>query len=431
MRTHFRDQVYDRPQHVDKNAQGPGIYLTTNKEEAQGYAGAAGKVHTITLKPGARVMDYKRAASRKYLEALIKLAPKTRRDIGLSNWDENPKVAMKRALDTYQSEDEWLQGTLGIYHDFYGDTHPNDFAKANVKAGVDAVRVGQHLVVYNPEILVIQKHEEHDYDPLDQFEALTVERHEDGLFTINAIPDFTPFPDWIANEPLESIIGSRIHVFGEPLDLPDVPLGMMTESQADSIRNLVFKEIQYVHESQMVKHYFDFSKMKGGIAKKTGEHTDDARKVSNHPTIIAISQKLRTIWGKLERESSRKERFKMVRAVVGPKLARYMKSIPETDEGAFGKRDSGSTTDQEKFDDEEPRQRKDKQRKTLKRSARRSLDTTNVFPASGGPLDLAYEAETDATDEADLKKLAGMMAQRGMKPTSRKKGKSVLTGDYV
>lgn len=79
-------------------------------------------------------------------------------------------------------------------------------------------------------------------------------------------------------------------------------------------------------ESQMVKDYFDFDKMAGGYSKSMGKHTDDARKVSNHPTILAISKKLRLIWGKLEREPDRKKRMEMVRAQMGPKLARYMKS---------------------------------------------------------------------------------------------------------
>jgi len=402
MRTHFRDQVFDRPRHADKNAQGPGIYLTTDKDEASGYAGTDGKLHTVTLKPNAKIVDYEKPAPRGFLQKLIKLAPKENRETGFSNWDENPHIALKRALDSYSQEDHWLQGTMGIYHDFFG-SNPDPFVKANIKAGVDGVRVGRHLVVYNPEILMIQKHEATDLPEveLEEFHMSLFQRKN------------------ILNKPLSELVKPESGIN------PDT----LSELQQFLVREALLEEIDEIIESQMVKHYFDFKKMKGGVAKKTGERTDDARKVSNHPTILAISQKLRLIWGQLERESSRKERFKMVAKQVGPALSRYMKSIPE---GAYGKRDSGSTTDQEKFDDEEPRQKKDKKRRVYKRSARGNLDVTNVFPAAGGPLDLAYEeVETDETDEADLTKLAGMMAQRGRKTRSRKKGKSALTGSYT
>lgn len=94
-------------------------------------------------------------------------------------------------------------------------------------------------------------------------------------------------------------------------------------------------------ESQMVKHYFDFTKMKGGVAKSTGEYTDDARKVTNHPTIVAISQKLREIHGQLEREPDRKKRVEMVRKHVG-KLSRYMKDDVDLDDADIGEAQSSS-----------------------------------------------------------------------------------------
>ena len=286
MRKHFRDQTFDRPPHADKNAQGPGIYLSADRAEAQGYMGPGGKLHVITLKPGARIKDHRTKPPRAFLSKLIKFAPKDRREIGLSNWDENPKAALDRALRMYGSEDEWLQGTLGIYHDFYGSHHHRDFAAANVRAGVDAIRVGQHLVVYNPEILLIQKHEALDADE-----------------------------QRIRAAPIDELVSEH---YGEPISV-----GALTERQEAVIRRILL-------ESQLVKHYFDFKKMPGGYSKSQDKHVDDARKVSNHPVIMQAFQVIRKIWGKLERTTSRKERFAMVRAAAGPKLSRYMKSVPES-----------------------------------------------------------------------------------------------------
>ncbi len=179
-------------------------------------------------------------------------------------------------------------------------------------------------------------------------------------------------------------------------------------------------------ESQMVKHYFDFGKMKGGVQKSTGDHTDDARKVSNHPTIVAISKKLRLIHGKLERTSDRKERVKIVRDYMGPKLARYMKSEGEMEQDtviekfATGKNDSGSTTDLENHT-----HNMKSQATQIRKSSHKKRYKNSIFGAMH--VGVPTESEDEPMDEK-LKRMAGTVIPR--KTGHRRTGVKKKTHDY-
>lgn len=146
------------------NQEGPGFYFTNSFENAKRYASPNG----IILKCK---VDYKKLinksdtsntqTTKKVIIDLINSSPD--RDYTLENFDENPKVAMlkavnlylqhKNAHDAYQlivndfykyKSKEYLQ-VLSKYYDAQLTRHDNTFYGSTI----------YHLIVYNPSIITV------------------------------------------------------------------------------------------------------------------------------------------------------------------------------------------------------------------------------------------------------------------------------------
>lgn len=355
-RENFDGQKFDRDQHEDKNAQGPGIYLTSSQEDARTYRGLSGSIHAVKVN-GARTYRSDAKPSRAFLEKLIDYAPDEARETGLSNWDENPNVAKQRALQSYMQE-EALSAAVAIYHDFYGATNATAFAAANVKAGVDAVEVPKnlgvtHLVVYNPRVLHVTRRFK---EVGETMHGATTEGAEsigklgwpdvkvltaDGAKLVRQFVKAGLSKNRLTQDALVTAIRasklSRAGAKGAIKDIfkkgyfPFADYSAEIEAMIDQAFDRLSEEAN--GGSHMVKHYFDFDKMPGGMQASTGKHTDDARKVTNHPVITRIAAKLRLLWNKLNNTPSRKERMAIIRSAMGGD-ARYMKNESEIGDDA-------------------------------------------------------------------------------------------------
>jgi hypothetical protein len=157
-RVNFDGQHMDRGPGQDKNAMGPGIYWTRLRDQARGYATTLGYVYEATMRTvEKRVLRDETRANARVLSAFITAAPEESRYYGLTNWDENPKRALRAAVEAY-SRDTMISGLLGIYHDFYG-ADSSAYARSMVLVGYDALLhtlpETHHLVVYNPAIIQV------------------------------------------------------------------------------------------------------------------------------------------------------------------------------------------------------------------------------------------------------------------------------------
>ena len=168
-RTSFRDQHMDRDSTLqDSNAFGPGLYLTSNFQEALGYA-SGGFVYTVEVRPHGKILTETIRSNKHHVKRLIGLCPDDRREIGLSNWDENPVTAMSKAVSEY-SKFRLLDASLTIYHDFYGSFHANDWSTAMVALGYDGLihpanNSIYHLAIYNLKtILILDEHKHEDIE---------------------------------------------------------------------------------------------------------------------------------------------------------------------------------------------------------------------------------------------------------------------------
>jgi len=142
---------------------GPGIYLTSSPQDAARY----GKyIHTVEVDiPRSRFLG-KRKISRQQVEELIKKAPDF--EDRLTNWDENPRVAFKKATDNiFRSYyDDMREACEQVWFDFYYPNHHTvDYLRRMVEMGYDAftVKLGEpwyttdtvHMIVFNPKCLQI------------------------------------------------------------------------------------------------------------------------------------------------------------------------------------------------------------------------------------------------------------------------------------
>lgn len=163
-RSSFNDQKMDRDQDKDPNAMGPGIYWTESKRQAKGYAYPKGHVYTAEIITKKVIKDKTPKPSRKKIEKMILASPDL--DMSLSNWGYGDGItskneALNMAIEAYINDDSLIDSLVTVYHDFYGRSESNLWAKNMVKIGIDAFEhqlpTVKHLIVYNPKIIKVKK----------------------------------------------------------------------------------------------------------------------------------------------------------------------------------------------------------------------------------------------------------------------------------
>lgn len=170
-RPRFDDQKMDRDQHVDPNANGPGIYWTKDERQAYGYAHPNGYVYTAKIKSSKLIKD-NTPIKRDKVAQLILATDKEGLLYGLSNWGEDYEKgeksrAFQEAVSSYTNYNTaMIDAALTIYHDFFGRVDANEWTRAMVKIGYDAflhkLPATYHLIVYNPSVIKVTSEEKYE-----------------------------------------------------------------------------------------------------------------------------------------------------------------------------------------------------------------------------------------------------------------------------
>ena len=159
----FEDQRFQNPD--APNAMGLGIYFTSSREQARGYAWPRGWVYSATI-TGRCVTDRQRMTTRE-VERLIALFDDEGREYLFSNWDEDPEIARRKIVRAYASSSG--QGLVGAPADL-GRQGGLDFERSGRLWAAAMVRLGyaaflhrlpevDHLVVWDPAALRIVSEE--------------------------------------------------------------------------------------------------------------------------------------------------------------------------------------------------------------------------------------------------------------------------------
>ena len=156
----FSDEFVGAEEATDQ--EGPGIYFTTSKEDAEGYGNY---VYSVKLN-GNKFLDDKNSsekANKNHLLKMIKMSENWREKA--QNYDYNPDIGARAAVNGAVEYNETEKDAfLQIWIDFYR-YETVDFVRNMVKLGYDGLVVDgyggysdddkKHIIVYNPNIIEI------------------------------------------------------------------------------------------------------------------------------------------------------------------------------------------------------------------------------------------------------------------------------------
>lgn len=135
--------------------EGPGIYFTSNMEDAAGYGRYVHHVY-LDIK---KLPSLTRKAKRQEILWLLQQCDDL--DDKLMDWNEDRSTALRIALNSMMSQDNEHQSFLSVWYDFYR-YRPTEYVENMISLGYDAVVVPRnthtsvtHYIVLNPKCIRI------------------------------------------------------------------------------------------------------------------------------------------------------------------------------------------------------------------------------------------------------------------------------------
>lgn len=134
------------------NQEGPGFYFTSDESDAKIYGHNLFHAKIHLNKP----VPLKGKPKRREIEVMIKNAPDL--EDTLTNWDENPNLAFRKAVAAISDQPNPHQAFQSVWYDFYRG-HEQDYLKNMVGLlGYDGVVVPrangiQHIIVFDPSLI--------------------------------------------------------------------------------------------------------------------------------------------------------------------------------------------------------------------------------------------------------------------------------------
>jgi hypothetical protein len=170
----FVDEFVGGKDATDQN--GPGIYFTTKVEETYGYADG-GYVYHVEIANSKFLDSIERSEGylRKYrdeVRKLIMMAPDW--EIDAQNWDMNPQVGLDVMVDNfiqYNSNEKdvflqvWIDVYRGIEVQYVRNMVKLGYGGVFVNGGFQSGTGGDHIVVYNPNLIKVTKIESRNETP--------------------------------------------------------------------------------------------------------------------------------------------------------------------------------------------------------------------------------------------------------------------------
>ena len=158
--TNWSESWWDRDRTVSSlNEEGPGIYFTTDRQEAEGY----GPYLYYATPSGFNPLPH-RKPSKAFLMNLYNSASDEHKELFLSNWGIEGNNPME-GLSHYLHQDSLLDAATTLYSDLF-QYDAQEYIDAMVGMGYDGVivqkgspgaKIRKHMVVWNPRKLIIRE----------------------------------------------------------------------------------------------------------------------------------------------------------------------------------------------------------------------------------------------------------------------------------
>ena len=149
------------------DAQGPGVYFTDNKEDAEHYGNY---LYTVNINPK-NILSHqnKKGITPKLIIDLIKLNPDW--EMNAYDWHENLQKGLKLSVQAILDNDNAKDIITQVYIEYYMH-QPLLYVKNCVKLGIDGIshrnmwgdgiNSSLHYIIYNPNIVHIIKKEQNE-----------------------------------------------------------------------------------------------------------------------------------------------------------------------------------------------------------------------------------------------------------------------------
>lgn len=137
-------------------AEGPGVYLTTDKNNALSY----GKnITNVVMDKDSNILEKgQKKLSISKINKLLTSIDKETLDIALSNFDENPIIAKRNLIDAINNADDAQEQIINIWADVFYHQKPEKFMKVMADNGIDGLKIDKeklsHYVIYNKKSLI-------------------------------------------------------------------------------------------------------------------------------------------------------------------------------------------------------------------------------------------------------------------------------------
>ena len=136
-------------------AQGPGIYFSTQENDAALY----GEHITKKQLSGANILT-KNSPLFTYaqIDRMLRQIDKDRVSMAISNWDENYSVGKKMLMDSIVGADNPIDQIMGIWTEVFNHQDPNSFMNLMKNNGIDGISIVMtpevtHYIIYNRDVL--------------------------------------------------------------------------------------------------------------------------------------------------------------------------------------------------------------------------------------------------------------------------------------
>ena len=131
------------------NQEGPGFYFTSDDSDAKVYGQHLFHANIQLKKP----VPLTGSTKRKEIELMLKNAPDLEET--LTDWDENPKIALKKAIDSIINYNSSPHGAFqSVWYDFYRGSEQQYLHNMKALLGYDGVMIPrgniQHIIVFDP-----------------------------------------------------------------------------------------------------------------------------------------------------------------------------------------------------------------------------------------------------------------------------------------
>jgi len=149
----FTDEFVGTEEATDQ--EGPGIYFTTDRDDAGGY----GKIlYTVILRPNKLVDETSsNNINPEELVEIIKTLPEW--EMQAQNWDEDPEIGLHMAIDGFIRYNDTEKDVFQVWIDFFR-YNPTLFVRGMVTLGYDGQIIEKengrrHVIVYNTDIIEV------------------------------------------------------------------------------------------------------------------------------------------------------------------------------------------------------------------------------------------------------------------------------------